>query len=73
MTERDYKAELVSKKVKQGGLRARIDAKCIECIYDPVSPGTWRKQVVDCASWGCPLHAVRAKQMKRGPEGDSDD
>ncbi|WP_299310681.1 hypothetical protein [uncultured Halomonas sp.] len=73
MTERDHKAELVSKTVKQGVLMARIDAKGIEGMYDPVSPGTWRKQVVDCASWGCPLHAVRAKQMKRDPEGESDD
>jgi hypothetical protein len=45
--------------IKKGGLRARIDAKCCECIYDPHSGGTWRKQVENCTSRACPLYEVR--------------
>ena len=40
-------------------LRGAINAKCRECIYDPQAPGTWRKQVQDCTSPGCPLYEVR--------------
>lgn len=40
-------------------LRAAIDAMCKNCIYDPISPGTWREQVEGCSSSNCPLHAVR--------------
>jgi hypothetical protein len=36
-----------------------INAKCRECIYDPLGRGTWREQVADCASANCALHAVR--------------
>jgi hypothetical protein len=41
-------------------LRAAINAKCKECIYDPVGGrGTWRQQVEACTAPGCPLYAVR--------------
>lgn len=41
-------------------LRAAINAKCRECIYDPLSgKGTWRQQVEACTSYGCPLYPVR--------------
>lgn len=40
-------------------LRAAIDAMCKGCIYDPISPGTWREQVEGCSSSNCPLHPVR--------------
>jgi len=35
---------------------SRIDAiaaKCRDCIYDPLSAGTWREQVAACASASC--------------------
>ena len=51
---------LIRKHVKKPGLRGKIDAKCIECLYDPYQPGTWRKQVKDCSCWHCPLYKVRA-------------
>jgi hypothetical protein len=41
------------------GLRAAIDAKCRDCIYDPVAPGTWREQVAQCSAIGCRLWPVR--------------
>ena len=41
-------------------LRECVDAKCKECIYDPLSAGTWREQVAACTSGNCPLFDVRA-------------
>jgi hypothetical protein len=40
-------------------LRAAINAKCRECIYDPLSAGNWKKQVEACSSATCPLHPLR--------------
>lgn len=40
-------------------LRKAIDAKCKDCIYDPVAPGTWRIQVFFCTVRTCPLYEVR--------------
>jgi hypothetical protein len=47
-------------KVKTRSLRATINAKCRECIYDPIAGGgTWRQQVEACTSTNCPLWPVR--------------
>jgi hypothetical protein len=54
-----HRSATISRLIKKGGLRARIDAKCCECIYDPLSEGTWRKQVENCVSLACPLYEVR--------------
>jgi len=40
-------------------LRAVINAKCRECIYDPASPGTWREQVAQCTATRCAIWQVR--------------
>lgn len=41
-------------------LRGAINAKCRECIYDPVGgTGTWRQQVEACTATRCGLWAVR--------------
>lgn len=45
-------------------LRKAVNDKCKECIYDPTSPGTWRKQVEDCTSRLCPLHPERPIQIR---------
>jgi hypothetical protein len=52
---------IINKLVGKVGLRPKIDAFCIECIYDPYSKGTWRKQVADCTAKRCPLYTVRPK------------
>jgi len=60
MSNRDtHREDTVRRLVKNAGLRARIDAKCCDCIYDPYQPGTWRKQVEKCTSPACPLFDVR--------------
>lgn len=41
-------------------MRAAINAKCRECIYDPLSGmGTWRQQVAACTAPNCPLYPLR--------------
>jgi hypothetical protein len=41
-------------------LRAAINAKCKDCIYDPLSGlGNWRQQVGACTAKTCPLWPVR--------------
>jgi hypothetical protein len=45
---------------KKVGLRAAINAKCKDCIYDPLSGlGTWRQQVEGCTCLSCPLWPIR--------------
>ena len=45
-------------------LRKAVNDKCKECIYDPKSQGTWRKQVEDCTSRLCPLYSERPVQIR---------
>jgi hypothetical protein len=51
-------------------LRASINAKCKDCIYDPKSgQGTWREQVAGCLSPNCALYPVRPMpDIKRRPK-----
>ncbi len=64
------RAELIARQAKQAGFKGKINAKCIECIYDPLQgQGNWRQQVQACTDTGCPLYEVRptskpAKQKK---------
>jgi hypothetical protein len=45
---------------KRPSMRGAINAKCKDCIYDPLSGlGTWRQQVGGCTSHECPLWALR--------------
>lgn len=51
-------------------LRAAINAKCKECIYDPIAgKGTWRQQVEACTAPACPLYPVRP--TSKGNKDDS--
>ena len=51
-------ARIPEKPVRKS-LRAAINAKCRECIYDPHDRGTWREQVERCTGYSCPLFDVR--------------
>lgn len=55
----DKRNQLISKLSNAPGLRGKVNAKCIECIYDEKQPGTWRQQIESCASTNCPLYSVR--------------
>jgi hypothetical protein len=49
-------------------LRTAIDAKCRDCIHDPIGGGgTWREQVEACSSANCPLHPLRPISARKRP------
>ena len=51
---------LIDREMAKPGLRGKINAKCIECIFDPEGGGgTWREQVEACTAPSCPLFSVR--------------
>lgn len=53
---------LINKQASKPGMRGKINAKCIECIYDPISGnGSWKQQIEACTSPKCPLYSVRPK------------
>ena len=55
------RADLIAKEAGKPGLRGKVNAKCIECIFDSEGGGgSWRKQVQDCTAVSCPLFSVRA-------------
>lgn len=57
------KDRMIQDKASKPGKRSKIDAKCIECVYDPREPGTWRKQVENCTCSSCPLYEIRARPL----------
>lgn len=49
-------------------LRAAIDAKCRDCIFDEHAPGRWRQQVSACACTKCALWPHRTHRRQRDPK-----
>ena len=45
-----------------------IEAKCKECIYDPLDDGTWRQQVEGCDLVDCSLWGYRPKSRSKMPD-----
>lgn len=77
MSEIDKKRqEVIQRESEKPGMRGKINAKCTECIYDPLGGnGAWRQQVEACTSYDCPLYSVRptsraGKADLTGVEGD---
>jgi len=52
---------IINRLVRKRGLMGKLDAKCVECIYDPYQLGTWRKEVANCTPPTCPLYSVRPR------------
>jgi hypothetical protein len=47
-------------------LRKAIDAKCKECLFDPIGgSGKWREQVEACTGYSCPLFDVRPRSLAK--------
>ena len=44
-----------------------IDAKCKDCIYDPLDDGTWRQQVEGCDITDCALWNYRPRSRSKLP------
>lgn len=67
----DRQETLIAQQTAKTGLRGRVNAKCIECIFDPYSGnGMWRQQVEACTSYACPLYKVRP--TSKGAKDDTD-
>ena len=45
-----------------------IEAKCKDCIYDPLDDGTWRQQVEGCDLVDCSLWEYRPKSRPKMPD-----
>ncbi len=65
MSGRRTSQELIAEQISKPGRKGRINAKCIECIYDEYQPGTWRHQVEECTANDCPLWDVRPMTTPR--------
>ena len=61
MSRRD---ELIAKHSAKAGLRGKVDAHCISCVYDESQTGYWGKQVQGCSVVSCPLFPVRKGASK---------
>ena len=48
-------------------MRARINAMCKTCTYDPLDRGTCAQQIACCTVKSCPLHPVRPITTKEIP------
>lgn len=68
----DTKEKYIKIHSEKGGFRGRINAKCIECVFDPMEPGTWRAQVEACTVKTCPLYDVRPKIIKKDVDSSED-
>ena len=53
------KDEIIQQEMARPGLRGYVNAKCVECVYDELEPGTWREQVAACTCQDCPLFPKR--------------
>jgi len=60
---RKSREDLMEVWVNKSGFKGAVFAKCIECIYDERSPGTWRQQVEECTGRECPLFNRRPKTV----------
>ena len=52
------------------GMRKAINVKCKDCIYDPLSTGSWLEQVFQCSMRDCGLYPYRPIPKSRKPKGD---
>lgn len=65
-----HKQRLIEREKAKPGFKGKVNAKCIECIYDDIGGnGAWRQQVEACAAISCPLYEIRPKSKS---EADSD-
>jgi hypothetical protein len=46
-------------------MRAAINAKCKDCIYDKLERGTWRQQAGACTITSCSLYEFRPMPVQR--------
>ena len=60
--------KIIARQLSKPGLRGAVNAKCIECIYDPLDKGSWIDQVGKCTSPDCPLYNYRHQRKEATPD-----
>lgn len=55
------------------GVRGKINAMCLSCIYDSATPGTWRQQTEGCTVKSCALYEIRPRSKAATVEAPEDD
>ena len=65
----ELKDKVIQRESAKPGMRGKVNAKCAECIYDPIGgQGTWRQQIEACSAFICPLHAIRPTSSTEASE-----
>lgn len=65
---RKARHEIIHQQVSRPGMRGRVNAMCVDCVYDPSVPGNWRQQVSACGVTECPLHPIRPRSSSEVSE-----
>lgn len=65
--KRRTQQEIIDRLMIKPGLRSKIDAHCVSCVYDDLVPGSWRKQVELCSIPTCPIYDVRPRSSALRP------
>ena len=53
--------QIISRLLLKPGIRPRIDAHCVQCIYDEQATGSYKQQVWGCLVNQCVFHPVRLR------------
>lgn len=61
----ERKEVILDRLLSKKGLRPRIDANCVNCIYESSFVASWRSQIEDCTDCVCVFHEVRAKTRNK--------
>ena len=61
MSARKDKDQIISRLLLKPGIRPRVDAHCVQCIYDEQAIGTYKQQVWGCLVDQCVFHSVRLR------------
>jgi hypothetical protein len=68
MKAKQTRHQVIAKLITSTGLRARINAHCVSCVYDEKIPGSWKRQVTECTVTSCPIWDIRPKVAIKGPK-----
>ena len=61
MSARKNKDQIISRLLLKPGIRPRVDAHCVQCIYDEQAVGSYKQQVWGCLVSQCIFYPVRLR------------
>ena len=59
------KNNLIITETEKSGFRGKVNAKCIECQFDPMEQGSWQQQIENCGCKNCPLFEIRPRPTNK--------